>query len=110
MRRRFGFGRLTWQYVASAGLPGQTLSSLMSGAPLLSSNGDRCPSDRVYFATKPQISSSTIAPTIDNRKPAGWNVAPSFGFENNLAKRPPTKDPTMPNTAVAMKPMSAGVK
>ena len=62
--------------------------------------------DRRFYRTWIQITSSTIAPTMDIKNPAaGWNGEPSFGLEISRASNPPATDPNMPRMAVAKKPM-----
>lgn len=46
--------------------------------------------------TSSPIHKITIAPIIESIRPAGWKGAPSAGFENNLASKPPTIDPISP--------------
>src|SRR5262249_9381365 len=49
--------------------------------------------------------SSTIAPTIDRKKPAGWKTAPSRGGLMRRPISPPTKEPAIPSNEVAISPM-----
>ena len=48
--------------------------------------------------------SAMIAPRIENRMPAGWNLA-LRGLNTKPAMKPPMSEPIIPSTVVARMPM-----
>src|SRR6516162_3256509 len=56
-------------------------------------------------AKRVQRNRTIRAPITDIMNPAGWKTEPGSGFEKRLAMNPPTMPPTIPSTAVMIRPI-----